>query len=148
MQVFETILQDDKVKGKPILMLCNKADIDEAKDEVHVVNTLKVESLVNIARCPTRVEPSVATKNHGLKEGFKWIVKSIIANMSDLGPRIDKDVEEEQQKEAERNELNLRQKNYQFSFHFYRYTISISCHFISLYLHTIALTIAIVSARL
>ena len=50
MQVFETILQDDKVKGKPILMLCNKADIDEAKDEVHVVNTLKVESLVNIAR--------------------------------------------------------------------------------------------------
>ena len=89
-------------------------------------------------RCPTRVEPSIATKNHGLKEGFKWIVKSIIANMSDLGPRIDKDVEEEQQKEAERNELNLRQKYYQFSFHFYRYAILISCQFISFYYEIIS----------
>ena len=85
-------------------MLCNKADIDEAKDEVHVVNSLNVERLVNVARCPTRVEPSIATKNHGIKDGFKWLVKSIIANMTELGPRIDRDVEEEQKKEAERRE--------------------------------------------
>jgi hypothetical protein len=31
-------------------MLCNKADIDEARDEVHIVNTLQVERLVNEAR--------------------------------------------------------------------------------------------------
>jgi hypothetical protein len=102
LQVFQGILQDDKVKGKPILMLCNKADIDDAKDECHVVNALNVERYVNVARCPTRVEPSIATKNQGLKEGFKWLVKSIIANMSDLGPRVDRDVEEEQQRETER----------------------------------------------
>ena len=85
-------------------MLCNKSDVDEAKDEVHVVNALNVERLVNVARCPTRVEPSVATKNQGIKEGFKWLVKSIIANFAELGPRIDKDVEEEQKREAERRE--------------------------------------------
>ena len=85
-------------------MLCNKADIDEAKDEVHLVNALNVERLVNVARCPTRVEPSVATKNQGVREGFKWLVKSVIANMSELGPRIDKDVEEEQKLETERRE--------------------------------------------
>ena len=85
-------------------MLCNKADLDDSKDEVHVTNTLQVEKLVNIARCPTRVEPSVATKNQGIKEGFKWIVKTVIANISELGPRIDKDVEEEQRIEAERRE--------------------------------------------
>ena len=104
MQVFQAILQDEKVKGKPILMLCNKADIDEAKDEVHLVNALNVERLVNVARCPTRVEPSVATKNQGTREGFKWLVKSVIANMSELGPRIDKDVEVEQKLETERRE--------------------------------------------
>ena len=38
------------LQGKPILMLCNKADIDEARDEVHIVNTLQVERLVNEAR--------------------------------------------------------------------------------------------------
>lgn len=85
-------------------MLCNKADVEEAKDEVHVVNVLNVERLVNVARCPTRVEPSIATKNQGVKEGFKWLVKSIIANLSVLGPRIDKDVEEEQKRENERRE--------------------------------------------
>lgn len=85
-------------------MLCNKADAEEAKDEVHVVNVLNVERLVNVARCPTRVEPSIATKNQGVKEGFKWLVKSIIANLSVLGPRIDSDVEEEQKRENERRE--------------------------------------------
>merc|ERR1712083_640822 len=74
------------------------------KDEVHLVNALNVERLVNVARCPTRVEPSVATKNQGVKEGFKWLVKSVIANMSELGPRIDKDVEAEQKLENERRE--------------------------------------------
>ena len=83
-------------------MLCNKADREDAEDEVHVVNDLNVERLVNAAKCPTRVEPSVATKNHGLKDGFKWLVKSIIANMSELGPRVDKDVEEERKIEAEK----------------------------------------------
>ena len=90
-------------------MLCNKADIDEAKDEVHLVNALNVERLVNVARCPTRVEPSVATKNQGTKEGFKWIVKSVIANMSELGPRIDRDIEVEQKLETERREA-VRQR--------------------------------------
>ena len=104
LQVFQDILKDDKVKGKPILMLCNKADIEEAKDEVHVVNVLNVEKLVNVAKCPTRVEPSIATKNNGIKDGFKWLVKSVIANLADLGPRIVKDVEEEEKKEAIRKE--------------------------------------------
>ena len=31
-------------------MLCNKSDIEDAKDEVHIVNTLQVERLVNEAR--------------------------------------------------------------------------------------------------
>ena len=103
-QVFQDILKDDKVKGKPILMLCNKADVEEAKDEVHVVNVLNVEKLVNVAKCPTRVEPSIATKNNGLKDGFKWLVKSVIANIAELGPRVLKDVEEEEKKEAIRKE--------------------------------------------
>ncbi len=83
-------------------MLCNKADLDDAKDEVHVVNSLNVERLVNAAKCPTRVEPSVATKNQGLKDGFKWLVKSIIANFAELAPRVDRDVEVERKIEAER----------------------------------------------
>ena len=66
---------------------------------MHIVDALKVEHWVNEAKCPTRVELSVATKNQGLREGFKWLVKSIIAHLPELGPRVELDVEEERLKE-------------------------------------------------
>ena len=68
-------------------------------DEMYIVDTLKVERLVNEAKCPTRVELSIANKNQGLREGFKWLVKSIIAHLPELGPRVELDVEEERLKE-------------------------------------------------
>lgn len=100
--VFQEILVHDKVKGKPVLLLCNKSDLEDAHDEVEVVDALNVEAVVNAARCPTRVEPVVAVKNHGLRVGFKWIVKSIIANYSELGSRVEADVEAERVLEAKR----------------------------------------------
>jgi len=83
-------------------MLCNKSDLEDAIDEVHLVNTLQVEKLVNQAKCPTRVEASIANKNQGLREGFKWLVKSVIANIDVLGARVDQDVQEEQALQAQR----------------------------------------------
>ena len=66
-----------------------------SSDEMYIVDTLKVERWVNEAKCPTRVEVSVANKNQGLREGFKWLVKSIIAHLPELAPRVELDVEEE-----------------------------------------------------
>ena len=43
-------MQIPDFQGKPILMLCNKSDVEDAKDEVHIVNILQVERLVNEAR--------------------------------------------------------------------------------------------------
>ena len=43
------------------LELCQVIKI--SKDEVEVVSRLEIESLVNSAQCPTRVEASVATKD-------------------------------------------------------------------------------------
>jgi hypothetical protein len=72
------MLSNSLVHGKPILLLCNKTDIDPSQvsrfssfmthaqfnffvklfrmlqDEVELVSNLNVESLVNSARCPTR----------------------------------------------------------------------------------------------
>ena len=42
-------------------LLCQVIKI--SKDEVEVVSRLEIESLVNSAQCPTRVEASVATKD-------------------------------------------------------------------------------------
>lgn len=105
---FKTFLEDSKVKGKPLLLLCNKSDTEESHDEIHVVDELNVERLVNIAKCPTRVEQSTAIKNQGLRVGYKWLVKSVIANLVDLGPRVEYDVKEEQELERKRRQEVLK----------------------------------------
>ena len=74
-----------------------------------MVSRLEIESLVNSAQCPTRVEASVATKDQvetiimtltlrltttlkGLREGYKWLVKSVITNYLELGTRVSEDM--------------------------------------------------------
>ncbi|XP_059088480.1 ADP-ribosylation factor-like protein 13B [Tigriopus californicus] len=108
-EIFRDILRHDKVRGKPVLFLCNKSDLDDAQDEIDIVEALNVEQVVNEARCPTRVEPAVATKNQGLRVGFKWLVKSVIANYGDLAPRVEADIDLETRiQEKRRKELQKR----------------------------------------
>ena len=82
-----------------------------------MVSRLEIEALVNSAQCPTRVEASVATKDQvetiimtliltttiimtltltttmkGLREGYKWLVKSVITNYLELGTRVSEDM--------------------------------------------------------
>ena len=115
-EAFREILRHDKVRGKPVLLLCNKSDMEEAQDEVELVDVLNVEAVVNEARCPTRVEPCVAVKSQGLKVGYKWLVKTIIASYSELGSRVAADIELERvldvkrKKEARARVAEIRRK--------------------------------------
>ena len=102
-------LRSDKVRGKPVLLLCNKTDVESAEEMDVVVDALNVERFVNEARCPTRVDRTVANKSEGLKDGFKWLAKSVIANLADLGPRVEADIEAQSRAEArKREELRKR----------------------------------------
>lgn len=102
--VLRGMLDHHQVRGKPILLLANKSDVEHAQDEVEMVSQLDIESLVNSAQCPTRVESSVAIKNQGLRVGYKWLVKSVIANYLDLGERVARDIQTEKLAEKERRE--------------------------------------------
>ena len=102
---------------------------NNVKDEVEVVSRLEIESLVNSAQCPTRVEASVATKDQvkimtiltltltlmkGLREGYKWLVKSVITNYLELGTRVSEDMareaaEEEERRKEVRNDYRTEQ---------------------------------------
>ncbi len=103
-ETFRQLLKNEKVRGKPILLLCNKTDLETAQERDVIVDILNVERFVNEARCPTRVDRTIANKAEGFKDGFKWLVKSIIANLADLGPRVEADVEMERRAEAKRKE--------------------------------------------
>ena len=43
-------LRNEKVRGKPVLLLCNKTDVETAEEMDVVVDALNVERLVNEAR--------------------------------------------------------------------------------------------------
>ena len=103
-ETFREMLKHDKVRGKPVLLLCNKNDVDDAQDRDVIVDSLNVERSVNEARCPTRVDTVAAISGQGLKDGFKWLSKSVIANLADLGPRVQADIEFEKRLENKRKE--------------------------------------------
>ena len=108
---------DSEIFGK-LLESFQRLKQNENKDEVEVVSRLEIESLVNSAQCPTRVEASVATKDQveimtilmiltmtsmkGLREGYKWLVKSVITNYLELGTRVSEDMAREAAEEEER----------------------------------------------
>ena len=55
------------------------------------------------------MEPCTANKNQGLREGYKWLVRSIIAKLDILGPRVEADVEDERLRENERK-IEIRKR--------------------------------------
>ena len=66
---------------------------------------------MNEAKCPTRVELSIAIENMGLRDGFKWLVKSVISMLPELGPRVIRDVELERIKEEQRPSRSAGEKS-------------------------------------
>ncbi|KAK3931579.1 ADP-ribosylation factor-like protein 13B, partial [Frankliniella fusca] len=101
--VLKQLLTHEMLKGKPLLLLANKQDIDGALDEIDVVERLNLETIVNELKCPTLVETccAVAPPNNsklrkaytdpGIQNGFRWIINQIIKDYSAINGRVDKD---------------------------------------------------------
>ncbi|XP_022190631.2 ADP-ribosylation factor-like protein 13B [Nilaparvata lugens] len=106
--VLTELLKNEKLAGKPVLMLANKQDKEGALDELDIVERLNVEQLVNSQQCPTLVETCSAAAplptrrkrklDSGINNGYKWLLRRIISDYDDLNARVLKDQEE--QKEA------------------------------------------------
>lgn len=102
------LLEDEKVSGKPILLLANKQDQESALDEVDIMEQLNLENTVNINKCPCRIEPCSAIKGTGrkmdlsIKNGIKWLCGMIDHNWEKFHGRVESDMEEQRKKrEAE-----------------------------------------------
>ncbi|XP_052123893.1 uncharacterized protein LOC113205294 isoform X4 [Frankliniella occidentalis] len=91
------------LKGKPLLLLANKQDVDGALDEIDVVERLNLETIVNELKCQTLVETCCAVPppsnsrlrkaytDPGIQNGFRWIINQIIKDFSAINSRVEKD---------------------------------------------------------
>lgn len=100
----EGVLADPRVAGKPLLVLLNKQDLENAVDEIEMCSLLDLENTVNQHKCPTRVENCCAIKfggrkrkrDPGIDKGFHWLLGHIARNLDELQARVDRDAQLQQ----------------------------------------------------
>lgn len=104
--VLEDILSNDKIVKKPLLVLANKQDNENALDEIDIIEYLNIEQLVNKQKCPTLVQSCSATEKNskldpGTQKGYDWLLSNIIRNYDVLNVRVENDVREQTMKDRE-----------------------------------------------
>ncbi|CAF1574488.1 unnamed protein product [Rotaria magnacalcarata] len=116
--VLKKLLQEEKVKGKPILILANKQDKADALDKNTILEDLKIERLVNENQTLCRVELCTAKSlsrngknskiDESIRHGFDWLIKVVYEHFDTLNRRVEQDVqnrtEVEQKSKRERQE--------------------------------------------
>ncbi|KAG5887928.1 hypothetical protein JTB14_003024 [Gonioctena quinquepunctata] len=107
--VLGDIIYNEKIAGKPLLVLANKQDHENALDEVDIIEYLNIEQMVNVQKCPTLVQSCSANENNshkldpGIKNGYEWILNNIDKRYPSLNQRVEADVMD--QERIEREEL-------------------------------------------
>ncbi|XP_060085592.1 ADP-ribosylation factor-like protein 13B [Ylistrum balloti] len=107
----KNLLDHPQVTGKPILLLANKCDREDAMDSVDVCQKINLEDQVNRHKCPSRIESVSAVKGTGkkvdkkLKEGLKWLCGMIEHNWDQYSVRVTRDMEEQQKRDEEEKAL-------------------------------------------
>ena len=70
-QELELMLEEEEVKGLPLLIFANKQDSPDALSESEIVNALDLHSIKNRQWALFKIS---AIKGEGLNEGFEWLV--------------------------------------------------------------------------
>lgn len=117
-ETLETVLSQEYVKGKRVLILANKQDQEGALDEIDICDQLDLETMVNNSKCPCRVETCSAIQGSGkkvdksLREGFRWLLQNISSDWEDLHTRVEEDmiVKKEAQAAARKARLERARK--------------------------------------
>ncbi|XP_008191282.2 ADP-ribosylation factor-like protein 13B [Tribolium castaneum] len=97
--VLRELLSHEKIARKPVLVLANKQDNENALDEVDIIEKLDLEQIVNGNECPTLVESCSAVEtpgnlriDPGIKKGYEWLLSYIVRNYEILNKRVEEDV--------------------------------------------------------
>ncbi|CAF1123461.1 unnamed protein product [Rotaria sordida] len=73
---------EDELRTRPILVLANKQDLPNAMS----VDELRDKLGMNRLSCDTKwhIQPTIATQNEGIREGFEWLADAITAKKVDI----------------------------------------------------------------
>ena len=118
MKLLHSVLQHEYLKGKPILIFCNKQDqphcLSASEIKMELINTYgHVEFEQTVMVLPSVIDPQL-THNQSIdpqvESGIEWLFKNIIAHYENLDHRVmedTKDVERKFEEERTRKEADV-----------------------------------------
>ncbi|KAH3729475.1 ADP-ribosylation factor-like protein 13B isoform X2 [Dreissena polymorpha] len=117
----ENLLSNEKVAGKPLLVLSNKEDLVEHVDECEIMEKLNLEALVNTNKCVCKMEMCSAIQGSGrkmdprIKVGMKWLCAILDQMYDKLDMRVKADMEvmdakRQREKEERRERVRIQRE--------------------------------------
>lgn len=76
------------IRGKPLLIVANKQDLDQSIDVVDITYFFRIDELCNLLGTPCWIITSGAVDRTDLNNGIEWLVDTIVDNYKSLKNRI------------------------------------------------------------
>lgn len=86
--ILHETMHNKHVRGKPLLIVANKQDLDESIDVIDLTYFFRVDELCNVLGTPCLIVPSGKFDHADLDKGFGWLLDNVVDNYKALKNRM------------------------------------------------------------
>lgn len=86
--ILHKLMHNRHIRGKPLLIVANKQDLEQAIDVADITYFFRIDELCNRLGTPCRIIASGANDRNDLQNGIEWLVDIIAENHKSLKNRI------------------------------------------------------------
>lgn len=86
--VLHNVMHNKHIRGKPLLIVANKQDLQQSIDVVDITYFFRIDELCNLLGTPCWIIPSGASDRTDLQSGMEWLVDTIVENYKTIKNRI------------------------------------------------------------
>lgn len=81
-------MHNKHVRGKPLLIVANKQDLDESIDVIDITYFFRIDELCNMLGTPCLIVPCGKFDHTDLSNGVGWLVDNVVENYKTLKNRM------------------------------------------------------------
>lgn len=81
-------MHNKHIRGKPLLIVANKQDLDESLDVIDITYFFRVDELCNLLGTPCLIVPCGQFDHAELSNGFAWLIDNVAENYKTLKNRM------------------------------------------------------------
>ncbi|XP_031625813.1 ADP-ribosylation factor 1-like isoform X2 [Contarinia nasturtii] len=86
-EILQNLMHNKFIRGKPLLIVANKQDLDQSIDVVDITYFFRIDELCNLLGTPCNIVTSSIADRSDLQIGMEWLVDTIVDNYKSLKNR-------------------------------------------------------------